>query len=88
LRRFSQSEKRNSAAEKRGRAKISSPQPPSFLPARAKFFRNQRQDFRGKKFGFYSGDTAPTKINPALAEVPWRDLFPFAFNSLFAHDIF
>ena len=52
LRRFSQSEKRNSAAEKRGRAKIPSPQPPSFLPARAIFFRNQRRDFRGKKFGF------------------------------------
>jgi len=35
-RRISQSEIRNSAAaEKRGRAKIPSPQPPSFLPARA-----------------------------------------------------
>src|SRR3989338_10420075 len=34
--RISQSEIRNSAAaEKRGRAKIPSPQPPSFLPARA-----------------------------------------------------
>jgi hypothetical protein len=40
---------------KRGRAKIPSPQPPSFLPARAQiFFRIQRPDFRGKKFGFRS----------------------------------
>jgi len=31
-RRISQSEIRNSTAEKRGRAKIPSPQPPSFLP--------------------------------------------------------
>src|SRR3989344_6321410 len=39
MRRISQSEIRNSAAtEKRGRAKISSPQPPSFLPARASGF--------------------------------------------------
>ena len=38
LRRFLQSKKRNSAAaKKRGRAKIPSPQPPSFLPARANF---------------------------------------------------
>jgi len=36
---------RNSAAEKRGRAKIPSPQPPSFLPARAKIIKIQRQDF-------------------------------------------
>ena len=39
LRRISQSEIRNSAAaEKRGRAKIHSPQPPFFLPARASGF--------------------------------------------------
>jgi len=58
-RRFLRSKKRNSAAEKRGRAKIPSPQPPSFLPARAqKFFKIQRRDFLGKKFGFCSGDTA------------------------------
>jgi hypothetical protein len=32
-----------------------SPQPPSFLPARAQiFFRIQHPDFRGKKFGFRS----------------------------------
>jgi len=37
-RRISQSEIRNSAAEKRGRAKIPFPQPPSFLPARASGF--------------------------------------------------
>ena len=38
-RHISQSEIRNSAAaEKRGRAKIHSPQPPSFLPARASDF--------------------------------------------------
>jgi len=37
-RHISQSEIRNSAAEKRGRAKIPSPQPPSFLPARASDF--------------------------------------------------
>ena len=50
---------RNSAAaEKRGRAKIPSPQPPSFLPARAKIIKSQRPDFRGKKFGFRSGQTA------------------------------
>jgi len=48
---------RNSAAaEKRGRAKIPPPQPPSFLPARAQiFFKIQRPDFREKKFGFRSG---------------------------------
>jgi hypothetical protein len=66
-RRFLRSKKRNLAAAekpsfafrlrtgKRGRAKIPSPQPPSFLPARAQiFFRIQRPDFRGKKFGFRS----------------------------------
>jgi len=32
------------------------------LPARAqKFFKIQRSDFRGKKFGFCSGDAATTK---------------------------
>ena len=52
-RHISQSEIRNSAAaEKRGRAKIPSPQPPSFLPARAKIIKIQRPDFRQKKFGF------------------------------------
>jgi len=52
-RRISQSEMRNSAAaEKRRRAKIPSPQPLSFLPARAKIIKSQRPDFRGKKFGF------------------------------------
>jgi len=49
LRRFSQSEKRNSAAEKRGRAKIPSPQPPSFLPARANFFQKSASGFSRKK---------------------------------------
>ena len=50
---------RNSAAaEKRGWAKIPSPQPPSFLPARAEIIKIQRRDFRGKKFGFCSGQTA------------------------------
>jgi len=33
-------------------------QPPSFLPARAKIIKNRRPDFRGKKFGFCSGQTA------------------------------
>jgi len=52
--RFSQSEKRNSAAaEKRGRAKIPGGRPLSnpfpFCPPERKFFRNQRRDFRGKK---------------------------------------
>ena|SRR3989344_5272261 len=35
-----------------------SPQPPSFLPARAKIIKSQCQDFRGKKFGFRSRQTA------------------------------
>jgi len=50
-RRISQSEIRNSAAaEKRGRAKIPSPQPPSFLPARAfSLAREARHQFRSKK---------------------------------------
>ena len=53
-RRISQSEIRNSAAaEKRGRAKIPSPQPPSFLPARAFSFcrasRGNQSEFRSKK---------------------------------------
>jgi len=59
---------RNSVvAEKRGRAKIPSPQSPSFLPARAKIIKNQRPDFRGKKFGFYSGDTANDKAIAFMA---------------------
>ena len=33
-------------------------QPPSFLPARAKIIKSQRQDFLGKKFGFCSRQTA------------------------------
>jgi len=58
-RRAPQGGARNSAAaKKRGRAKIPSPQPPSFLPARAQNFKIQRQDFLGKKLGFCSGDTA------------------------------
>ncbi len=49
-RRISQSEIRNSAAaEKRGRAKIPSPQPPSFLPARAIGFQNSQFGFSSKK---------------------------------------
>ena len=49
-RRISQSEIRNStAAEKRGRAKIPSPQPPSFLPARAIGFQNSKSGFSSKK---------------------------------------
>ncbi len=48
-RRISQSEIRNSAAEKRGRAKIPSPQPPSFLPARAIGFQNSQSGFSSKK---------------------------------------
>jgi len=55
FRRFLRSKKRNSAAEKRGRAKIPSPKLPSFLPARAKIIKIQRPGFRGKKFGFCSG---------------------------------
>ena len=50
LRRISQSEIRNSAAaEKRGRAKIPSPQPPSFLPARAIGFQISKSGFSSKK---------------------------------------
>ena len=49
-RHISQSEIRNSAAaEKRGRAKIPSPQPPSFLPARAIGFQNSASGFSSKK---------------------------------------
>src|SRR3990170_7688484 len=49
-RRISQSEIRNSAAaEKRGRAKIPSPQPPSFLPARAIGFQSSQSGFSSKK---------------------------------------
>jgi len=49
-RRISQSEIRSSAAaEKRGRAKIPSPQPPSFLPARAIEFQNSKSGFSSKK---------------------------------------
>jgi len=41
---------RNSAvAEKRERAKIPSPQPPSFLPARAFGFQNSKSGFSSKK---------------------------------------
>jgi len=53
---------RNSAAEKRGRAKIPSPQPPSFLPARAKIIKIQRPDFRQKKFEYQSKNTANFQI--------------------------
>jgi len=49
LRRFLRSKKRNSAAEKRGRVKIPSPQPPSFLPARAKVFQKSASGFSRKK---------------------------------------
>jgi len=49
-RRISQSEIRNSvAAGKRGRAKIPSPQPPSFLPARAIGFQSSQSGFSSKK---------------------------------------
>ena len=49
-RRISQSEIRKiAAAEKRGRAKIPSPQPPSFLPARAFGFQNSQSGFSSKK---------------------------------------
>jgi len=52
---------------KRGRAKIPSPQPPSFLPARAQiFFKSQRPDFRGKKFGFRSGFGAKLHVASLL----------------------
>jgi hypothetical protein len=63
----------SAAAEKRGRAKIPSPQPPSFLPASAKggqaiskFFKIQRPDFRGKKFGFRSGFGAKLYVQRLL----------------------
>src|SRR3989339_849575 len=50
-RHISQSEIRNSAAaEKRGRAKIPSPQPPSFLPARAKKFFVLPREARQSEF--------------------------------------
>jgi len=41
---------RKKNGEKRGRAKIPSPQPPSFLPARAEIFKNLRQDFLENEF--------------------------------------
>jgi len=54
------------AAEKRGRAKIPGGRPLSnplpFCPPERIFFRNQRPDFRGKRFGFHSGDTAHKKL--------------------------
>jgi len=55
-RRISQSEIRNSAAtEKRGQAKIPSPQPPFFLPARAfSLAREARHQFRSKKVRAFS----------------------------------
>jgi len=62
------------AAEKRGRAKIPSLQPPSFLPARAKIIKIQRPDFRGKKFGFCSRKPtrqAKTKKDPYSKNPPF-----------------
>ena len=53
--RFLRSKKRNSAAGKRGRAKIPSPQPPSFLPARAfSLAREARRQFGSKKVRIWS----------------------------------
>ncbi len=93
-RRILQSKIRNStAAEKRGRAKIPSPQPPSFLPARAQiFFKIQRPDFREKKFGFRSGSGSklyvasllPRRVAPRqadcieFAKIFWVQSPPFA----------
>ena len=44
--------------EARAGKNSSPPQPLSFLPARAKIIKSQRRDFREKKFGFCSGQTA------------------------------
>jgi len=41
-----------------GGQKFLPPQPPSFLPARAEIIKIQRPDFRGKKFGLCSRQTA------------------------------
>jgi len=59
-RRISQSEIRKiAAAESEGGAGIHFPHTPfSSRPARAKIIKIQRRDFRGKKFGFCSGQTA------------------------------
>src|SRR3989338_11518381 len=68
LRRISQSEIRNlAAAEKRGRAKIHSPQPPSFLPARAfSLAREARHQFRSKKVQISSNKRTRIKLSEIL----------------------
>jgi len=64
---ISQSEIRNSAAEKRGRAKIPSPQPPSFLPARAfSLAREARRQFRSKKVRISSNKRTRIKLSGIL----------------------
>jgi hypothetical protein len=67
-RRISQSEIRNSAAaEKRGRAKIPSPQPPSFLPARSfSLAREARRQFCSKKVRISSNKRTTIKLSGIL----------------------
>jgi len=67
-RRISQSEIRNSAAaEKRGRAKIPSPQPPSFLPARAfSLAREACHQFCSKKVRISSNKRTTIKLSGIL----------------------
>ena len=67
-RRISQSEIRKiAAAESEGGAGIHFPHTPfSSRPARAKIIKIQRPDFRGKKFVFYSRQTAD-RICPSVA---------------------
>jgi hypothetical protein len=63
---------------KRGRAKIPSPQPPSFLPARAQiFFKIQRPDFRGKKFGFRSAFGAILRQGYGMARLEEKSILPY-----------
>src|SRR3989344_3006476 len=56
---------------KRGRAKISSPQPPSFLPARAfSLAREARHQFCSKKVRFPSNTPPKTKLAGILPSNP------------------
>ena len=56
---FAKRNRNSAAAESEGGAGIHFPHTPFFSrPARAKIIKIQRRDFRGKKFGFCSGQTA------------------------------
>ncbi len=42
-----------------------------WFPARGKIIRHQRRDFRGKKFGFHSGDAAAVgRVGSSLGRSP------------------